>query len=412
MTSPTLSRMAAGPTYAKRVDPDAAQRQARRPDNLMAYEAAAKRVLPPALHYYVAGYSEDGAAHRRNLQSFRERAFVPQILVDVSGRSAATSILGTSYRQPFGIAPMGFSRLVAGDGDVALASAAAGAGVPFILSGASLTPMEAVRAAGRTSWFQAYVPGEEERICALVARVEAAGFDTLVITADTAVHGQHELAARHGFRSPVRFGPALAWQGLSRPGWLWKVLLRNRYAGLDLRFENADATRGPPIFSSTLIRDIGRRDALSWRHVEIVRRRWRGKLVIKGLMAPGDARMAHEVGADGIIVSNHGGRQIGCAVSALDALEGIAAENLPLTVMYDGGIRRGSDVLKAIRLGAAFVFVGRPMLQAAAVGGEAGVAHAVALLAAEIDTTMGLLGATNLAGLQRIALNRVQDCCA
>ncbi len=395
--------------HARRIDPQAARRQARLADNLAAFEAAAKRVLPPALHYYVAGYSEDGAAHRRNLQSFRERAFVPEMLVDVSARSSATRLFGANHPLPFGIAPMGFSRLLAADGDVVLASAAAKAGLPFILSGASLTPMEAVRAAGRTSWFQAYIPGEPERIAAMVSRVEAAGIDTLVITADTAVHGQHELAARHGFRSPVQFGPGMAWQALSRPRWLWNVILHDRMAGLNLHFENSDATRGPPIFSKTLVRDIGRRDALSWKHVEAVRKRWRGKLVIKGLMAPGDARMAHQAGADGIIVSNHGGRQIGCAISALDALEGIAAEKLPLAIMYDGGIRRGSDVLKAIRLGADFVFVGRPMLQAAAVGGEAGVTHAIEILAAEISVTMGLLGVSTLAELQRIALHKVRD---
>lgn len=396
-------------THALHVDPVAARRQARLAASLIEYEASARRVLPPALHHYVAGYSEDGAAHLRNLKAFRERAFVPEALVDVSTRSAATSIFGIGYPLPFGIAPMGFSRLVAADGDIVLASAAGQAGLPFILSGASLTPLEAVRAAGRTSWFQAYIPGETDRIAALVERVEAAGFDTLVITADTAVHGRHELAARHGFRSPPQIGPRLAWQAMSRPRWLWNVMLRDRMAGMGLCFENMDATRGPPIFSSTLVRDIGRRDALSWRHVEAIRRRWRGKLVIKGLMAPGDAAAASRLGANGIIVSNHGGRQIGCAVSALDALERIAAETLPLTVMYDGGIRRGSDVLKAIRLGADFVFVGRPLLQAAAVGGEAGVSHALALLAAEISTTMGLLGVTSLGDLRRIALHRVED---
>jgi L-lactate dehydrogenase (cytochrome) len=395
--------------HASRVDPKAARRQARLAANLNEFEAAAQRVLPPALHHYVAGYSEDGAAHRRNLRAFRECAFVPETLVDVSNRSPAARLFGINHPLPFGIAPMGFSRLLAADGDIVLAKAAAKAGLPFILSGASLTPMENVRAAGRTSWFQAYIPGETDRIAALVSRAEAAGFDTLVVTADTAVHGQHELAARHGFRSPVQFDPRLAWQGLSRPKWLWSVMLRDRMAGRRLRFENMDATPGPPIFSSTLVRDIGRRDALSWRHVEEVRQRWRGKLVIKGLMAPGDARMAHRIGADGIIVSNHGGRQIGCTISSLKALEGIAAENLPLAIMYDGGIRRGSDVLKAIRLGAHFVFVGRPMLQAASVGGEAGVAHAIGLLAAEVSVTMGLLGISNLTELQRIALHLVRD---
>ena len=394
------------------VDTRAAYSQARRAACLTEFEAQAKRALPRALHYYVAGYSEDGATHRRNLRSFHVRNFVPEVLTDVSQRSTATSLFGVDYAYPFGIAPMGFCRLVAADGDVVLARAAAEARVPFILSGASLTRMEEVRAAGATSWFQAYIPGEDSRIAPLLDRVEAAGFSTLVITADTAVHGEHELAARHGFRSPVRLSPDLAWQGLSRPGWLWRVMLRDGLAGTKLRFENADATPGPAVLSSTLIRDIGRRDALSWSHIEMIRRRWRGKLIIKGLMAPADAAMAEKLGVDGVIVSNHGGRQVDCATSALDALERIADAGLPLALLYDGGIRRGSDVLKAVKLGADFVFVGRPMLQAAAVAGEAGAAHALDLLARELSRNMGLLGINTPGEVRRIDLRRDLDAAA
>ena len=374
--------------------------------NLMAFEARARRHLPRAMHYYVAGYSEDGATHRRNLEGFQSCAFLPECLVDVSARSAATSLFGVPYAAPFGIAPMGFSRLVAADGDIVLARAAARAGVPFILSGASLTRMEEVHAAGPASWFQAYIPGEDHRIDPLLDRMEAAGFDTAVITVDTAVHGEHELAARHNFRSPVRLSPDLAWQGLTRPGWLWRVLLRNRMAGTKLRFENADAGPGPLVLSRTLVRDIGRRDALTWAHIEKIRRRWRGKLVLKGIMAPADAVTATQTGVDGIIVSNHGGRQVDCAASSLDALEAIAAEGLATTLMYDGGIRRGSDVLKAIRLGADFVFVGRPFLQAAAVDGERGVTHGLSLLMEEVRRTMGLLGITHPHDVRRLGLRR------
>ena len=229
-----------------------------------------------------------------------------------------------------------------------------------------------------------------------------------MITADTAVHPKHERAARHGFRSPVRPNLDLAWQGLSRPGWLRRVLLRDRLAALQFRFENMDAGQGPPVFSATLVRDIGRRDALSWRHVETVRRRWKGRLVIKGIMAPEDAATAAQAGVDGIIVSNHGGRQIDCAVSSLTALERIAERGLSPVLMHDGGIRRGADVLKALKLGADFVFVGRPMLMAAAIGGRRGVANAIALLAQEVDITMALLGIDRLAGLAAVELLRDQ----
>jgi L-lactate dehydrogenase (cytochrome) len=374
---------------------------------LAALEDAARRVLPAALFHYVSGASEDGAAHARNLRAFGERSFFPRVMTDVTGRTAATSLFGKPQRLPFGIAPMGFSRLMSPGADVALASAAARAGIPFILSGASLTPMEEVKPHGATAWFQAYVPGEPDRIHALLDRVEAAGFDTLVVTADTAVHPKHERAARHGFRSPVRLGPRLAWQAATRPGWVWRVLLSDRLAGMRLRFENMDARQGPPVFSRTLVRDIGRRDALSWSHLEAVRKRWRGKLVVKGVMAADDAATAAKIGVDGIIVSNHGGRQLDCAASSLDALERIADRGLPLTLMVDGGIRRGSDALMALRQGAQFVFVGRPMLMAAAIGGEQGVDEAIAILAREIDITMALLGITALRDVGGIEMHRV-----
>ncbi|MCW2241400.1 alpha-hydroxy acid oxidase [Azospirillum canadense] len=368
------------------------------------FEPMAERTLPRAIFKYVSGYSEDGATHRRNLRAFAERAFVPNVLVDVSGVDTTTRLFGVDYASPFGIAPMGFSRLVAPDCDVLFARSAAQAGLPFILSGASLTRLEEVRQAGPTSWFQAYIPGDEDRIRPMIERVERAGFDTLVVTVDTAVHGQHELAARHGFRSPVQPSLDLAWQGATRPGWLWRVLLRSLLAGNAPHFENMDAERGPPVFSRTLVRDIGRRAGLSWTHIERIRKRWTGRLVLKGVMSAADARMAEKAGVDGIIVSNHGGRQIDCAAGALDLLERIADQVNGLTVMYDGGVRRGSDVLKALKLGARFVFVGRPLLLAAAAGEKVALDHALSLMKDDIGRTMALLGITRLDEFDKVAL--------
>jgi len=370
------------------------------------FEPLAERKLPRAIFKYVAGHAEDGTTHRRNLKSFAERSFIPNVLVDVSRTDAATRIFGVDYASPFGIAPMGFSRLVAPDCDVLFAQAAARARLPFILSGASLTRLEEVRQAGATSWFQAYIPGDETRILPLVERVERAGFDTLVVTVDTAVHGQHEFAARHGFRSPVRPTADLAWQGVTRPVWLWRVLLRSLLTRNAPHFENMDAERGPPVFSRTLVRDIGLRSSLCWTHIERLRQRWNGRLVLKGVMSAPDARMAEKIGVDGVIVSNHGGRQIDCAQGSLDLLERVADQVDRLTVMFDGGVRRGSDVLKAVKLGARLVFVGRPFLLAAAAGDRVGVEHAIALMTDEITRTMALLGINRLAELESIPLIR------
>jgi L-lactate dehydrogenase (cytochrome) len=370
------------------------------------FEALAQRKLPRAIFKYVAGHAEDGATHRRNLRCFAERAFVPNVLVDVSRVETRTRIFGVDYDSPFGIAPMGFSRLVAADCDTVFARAAAEARLPFILSGASLTRLEEVRQAGSTAWFQAYVPGEESRILPLLERVEAAGFDTLVVTVDTAVHGQHELAARNGFRAPVRLTADLARQGLARPGWLWRVLLSRFLAGDPPHFENTDADRGPPVLSRTLVRDIGNRAGLCWTHVDLVRRRWTGKLVLKGVMSPADAVRAEKAGVDGIIVSNHGGRQIDCAQGSLYLLERIAEQVGTLTILFDGGVRRGGDVLKAMKLGARLVFIGRPFLLAAAAGDAVGVDHAIHLMKDEISRNMALLGINTFSELEQVALLR------
>jgi L-lactate dehydrogenase (cytochrome) len=161
-------------------------------------------------------------------------------------------------------------------------------------------------------------------------------------------------------------------------------------------FENMDAQRGPPVLAKNLMRNIGKRDQLAWKHVELIRKRWKGKLVVKGLIAPADARIARDSGVDGVIVSNHGGRQLDGTVSSLRTLPEIAADAGAMTVMLDGGIRRGTDVLKALALGAKFVFIGRPLLYAAVVGGEAGVQRALTLLRDEIDRDMALLGIRNI----------------
>jgi L-lactate dehydrogenase (cytochrome) len=161
-------------------------------------------------------------------------------------------------------------------------------------------------------------------------------------------------------------------------------------------FENMDAKRGPPVLSRNLMRNIGSRDQLAWKHVELIRKRWRGKLVVKGLISPEDARLAREHGCDGVMVSNHGGRQLDYTVSALRTLPEIAAQKGSMTVMMDGGIRRGTDVIKALALGADFVWIGRPFLYGAVVAGEAGVARAISLLHAEIDRDLALLGIRSL----------------
>jgi L-lactate dehydrogenase (cytochrome) len=372
-------------------------RQLRRILALEDFEGAARRHLPRPLFGFVAGAAETDAALRGNRAAFAEHAFIPRALVDTSSRTAAATLFGEQFAAPFGIAPMGAAALIAYRADLVMAGAAAAARVPFILSGSSLIRLEEVRGAGGAPWFQAYLPGDSARIEALVDRVAAAGFGTFVLTVDVPVLANRENNVRNRFTQPLRPSVRLACDGLMHPGWLWRTAARTlRRHGMP-HFENMSATRGPPILSRSLERRIGARDTLAWPHLDAIRKRWRGRLVVKGILAAEDARRAREAGADGVIVSNHGGRQLDYAVAPLRALPAVRAVAGEMTVMLDGGVRRGTDVLKALALGADFVFVGRPMLFAAAIAGETGVAHAIRLLREEIERDMALLGISSLA---------------
>ena len=360
------------------------------------FEEAGRRHIPRPLFSYVSGGVEDNESMRDNRAAFREYAFVPRVLVGVAQRTQATTLLGHTYGSPFGIAPMGIAAMTAYRGDLMLARGAAHANIPMVLSGSSLIPLEDVATEARSCWFQAYLPGDIERITGLIDRVARAGFETLMLTVDTPATPNREHNTRAGFTSPLRPSLRLAWDGLVRPRWLLGTFGRTLVRHGMPHFENAYATRGVAILSKAVARDFSERGHLDWTHFELVRRMWRGKIVIKGILDKDDARIARDSGVDAIIVSNHGGRQLDGAVSALRVLPGIVAACKDIPVMMDGGIRRGTDVLKAMALGAAFVFVGRPFNYAAAIGGEAGVRHAIDILASEIDRDMAMLGINRL----------------
>ena len=267
--------------------------------------------------------------------------------------------------------------------------------------------LEDVKQANPAAWYQAYLAGDASRIEPLVDRVAAAGYDTFVVTADVPVPSNREHNIRTGFQVPLVITPQVAWDVATHPHWLlgtWARTLMNH--GMP-HFENMDATRGPPVLSKNLVRNIGNRDQLAWKHVELIRRRWKGKLVVKGLIAPQDARIARECGVDGVMVSNHGGRQLDHTVSALRTLPEIASEAGGMTVMLDGGIRRGTDVIKALALGAHFVFIGRPFLYAAVAGGQAGVERAITLLRDEVHRDMALLGVRSISEISSDLVRRL-----
>ncbi|MEA3535918.1 alpha-hydroxy acid oxidase [Rhizobium sp. CC-YZS058] len=373
------------------------------------FETRAQRHLPRPLFGYIAGASETNASLRMNASAFQAYAFRPRVLRDVSERSMTTELFGKTYAAPFGIAPMGISALMAYRGDLVLAEAAARADIGVIMSGSSLIPMEEIARAAPDAWFQAYLPGETDRIDALVDRVTAAGFGTLVLTVDTAALANRENNIRAGFSTPLRPSLSLAWQGISHPRWTAGTFLRTILRQGIPHFENSYATRGAPIISSSVMRDFGKKDHLNWAHLERIRTRWAGRLVVKGILHEDDAHQAADLGVDGIIVSNHGGRQLDGALSPLDALPPIAeAVGNKLPVMLDGGIRRGSDILKALALGARFVFVGRPFLYAASIGGLDATLLAADILKTELHRNLALMGLTSLSQIGASDLFRVK----
>jgi L-lactate dehydrogenase (cytochrome) len=372
------------------------------------FEPAARSYLPRPIFGYIAGAVETDWSLKDNRAAFAELGFLPRMLVDVSKRSQQTTLFGSTYATPFGISPLGISALYAYRGDIVLAAAAAAANIPMIMSSSSLIRLEDVARQSKTAWFQAYLPGDVPRITALIDRVAQGGFGTLVITVDSQVAGNRENNIRAGFSTPLRPTLRLAWDGITHPRWLFGTFLRTLLRHGVPHFENNYATRGPPIMSPNVLRDYSERGHLTWEHFQLVRRRWKGRLVIKGILDKADAITAREAGADGIIVSNHGGRQLDGAVAALRVLPGIVAACPDIPVMMDGGVRRGTDVLKALALGAKFVFVGRPFGYAAAVAGTAGVNHAIGLLSAEVNRDMAMLGIADLQELDPRRLVRVK----
>ncbi len=380
--------------YGKRVG---LPRRLQRILSLDDFETAARQHLPRPLFGYISGAAEDNVSLNANRTAFGDYSFRTKVMVDVSHRTQKTTVFGESYASPFGVAPVGISAISAYRGDLVLAQAAANAGIPAIMSGTSLIKMEDVYQAAPSTWFQAYLPGDASRVDGLIDRVKAAGFKTLVVTVDIPVWANRENNVRTGFSMPLRPSLSLAWDGMIRPRWLVGTFLRTLALHGMPHFENSFATRGAPMLSNSAIRDTTGRDHLNWQHLQAIRQRWSGNLVIKGILNEHDAQRAVDIGADGIIVSNHGGRQLDGAASPLVVLPRIVdAVGHKTVVMMDSGVRRGSDVLKAVALGAQMVFLGRPFMYAAAVGGMQGVDHAISLLRDEVDRNMAMLGACSV----------------
>jgi isopentenyl diphosphate isomerase/L-lactate dehydrogenase-like FMN-dependent dehydrogenase len=367
--------------------------------------ALARRRLPRGLFEYLDRGAEDEVTMRGNADSIKQVYLRQRVAVDVSRRDPATSIFGIRQTLPIGIAATGLASLIHHEGETKLASAAAAAGVPFTIGTSNFTAQAKLQEiCGDLLWRLIYPNKRRELVDHHIAKAREAGIRTIVFTMDSAVTGNREYLKHSGFQ-PGGVNAHTVAQILAAPHWLFGTLLpymlRRGFP------EFADMPAGERRFWGGTFSWAALADDFTWDDVRAMRKAWKGNLVLKGLSTAEDARAAAECGVDGIIVSNHGGRMLdGCIPSFLALPEIVDAVAPGVTVMVDGGFKRGADVLKAFALGASSVWVGRATLYGLAAGGEPGVARALAIFRQEIDRAMALLGCRTIADIGREHVTR------
>lgn len=363
---------------------------------------AAKRRLPKIAFDFIEGGLDDEIGIQRNTHGFERHRIVPRYMVDVSKREQTTELFGRTYSQPVGIAPTGGAALFRPGADLMLAAAARKANVPFIMSGASTDTIENLaRVAPDHGWYQMYTAKDKSISYDMIKRAKDAGLSTLVVTVDVPVHSNRERNKRNGMSRPLKMPFRVLMEAATHPGWIIDYyrngggtpMLSNwaKYAGPGAEH---DAEKVAAFQASQTT------PPFDWADVEKFRDLWPGKFVLKGVMHPADAERAHRAGVDGLMISNHGARQLDRAPSPVEVLPAIRdAVGDKMTLMLDSGIRRGSDVVTAMCLGAKYCFVGRMTLYGVAIGGEPMAGHALNILKNEVDLVMGNMGAPNIRSL-------------
>lgn len=369
------------------------------------------RRVPRGLFEFVDRGTEDEVSLRNNRAVFERIKFKPRTLVDVSKRTQEITLFGHTQKMPICVAPTGTAGLMWHEGEIALARAAKAAGIPFCLATGSMTAMERVAAeAGGRLWFQLYMWPDKSMSHKLVERARAAGFEGLVVTVDGAVSPNREYNLRNGFTIPFTFTRKNVSDVLMHPRWLFGVLARYVFTTGMPRYENYPSEIKYKVTAAPMGRSQMKNDSLNWEDLKVLRRMWPGTLMVKGIAHPQDAVLAADCGADGVIVSNHGGRNLDGSMAPLEALpEVVDAVGKRTTVIVDSGFRRGSDVVKALALGAQAVLIGRATLYGVAAGGEAGAARALELLREEISRVMALLGVRSVDELGPEVLHFMDD---
>lgn len=382
--------------------PAASASQARRLQQAYSVDALrqiARRMLPRAVFDFYEGGAEDESTLRANRAAFELLRILPQYLVDVSAIDTSVDLLGQPAALPLAVAPTGAIGYGWPFGDVAVARAAGAAGVPYALPTSSTSSIERVaREAPQTRlWFQSYMLRKRDFTMGLIDRARAAGYEALMITIDMPTGGKRERDMRNDFGLPFRFTPKNIRDFASRPGWVARLAR----AGMPV-LENMLGFVPDTLDSSVIASSVGKNydPSFNWDDLARIRETWPRRMLVKGVLHPEDARRVAAIGCDGLVVSNHGGRQLDGAAATLDALPAIVREvGERLDVILDGGVRRGADVVKALALGARAVMVGRPMLYGVSAGGEQGAARALFLLRDELLRVMRLSGQVSARGI-------------
>lgn len=394
---------------------DAVARRLRRAASVDDLRRMARRRLPRGVFDYIDGGAEDEVTLRRNVEAFRRVELRPRVLRDVAQVDPSTTLLGQRLPLPLVLGPTGFTRIATSGGELDVARAARRAGLPYTLSTLATRSIEEVAAVSSgAKWFQVYVWRDRGLVRAMLERAGAAGYQAIVLTVDTAVLGRRERDVRRGFTLPPRIGPSTLVDGLLHPGWTLDFLradpitfanvagsgLSDRGAGDSGGAGATEAVNGTRAVDLADYINSQFDPSLSWRDLEWFRSVWTGPIVLKGVQTVEDAKLAAGAGVDAVALSNHGGRQLDGAPPVLELVQPVVqAVGERTEVLCDGGIRRGSDIVKAVALGARACMIGRAYLYGLGAGGERGVDHVLTLLDAGARRTMALTGCRRLADL-------------
>ncbi len=372
--------------------------------NIEDLRSLARHRLPSGIFEYIDGGTEDGVALRGNRSAFERLHLNPRFLVGLNERDMGTEIFGERIELPIGIAPTAVAGLMWHQGELALARAAASAGVPFTLATGSLTSMETIAEAGGRLWFQLYLWDEPELSYALVKRAKSLGFETLVVTVDSALGRLREHNERNGFTFPFRPNRRALVSMSMKPGWLTRVLFRTILTTGMPKNANYPEHYQPMVGFKKHPKPKFNK-GMTWDDVARLKELWDGPMIVKSIMTPHDARQAVEHGADAVVVSNHGGRAMDSALATVEALPAVVDEvGSETKVILDSGIRRGSDIVKSLALGADMVLIGRATLYGIAAGGQAGAEKAISILGTEFEKTMGSAGCRTVSEVSRDTL--------